>query len=176
MAGELSKVAVVGGLAEQESGQVRSTYVPPIRAALRENRGGLRRSGACRGTISCRCPAAHADRRNRRLHKPVPRGCLVVTAATNCSSTHRNLQQWLAQHRRRRTKSIVDRLRRAATEGELPAEADIASIGQAVATFLNGLSIQARDGISLRRTVPIAMRMLQQDDTTAPTDATGGAH
>jgi AcrR family transcriptional regulator len=109
--------------------------------------------------------------------RPTPRGCLVVTAATNCTSSHRDLQEWLAQHRRRRTMSIVNRLQRAAKDGDLPAKTDIESLGQAFATFLNGLSTQARDGVSseqLRRTVPAAMTMLQPRHTNARMDTTGG--
>jgi len=95
--------------------------------------------------------------------RPGPRGCLVVTAATNCTVEHQQLQAWLADHRRQRTRSIIHRLRQAVVDGELAPDTDTTSLGQAFATFLNGLSTQARDGVStrqLRQTVPTALTML----------------
>lgn len=101
--------------------------------------------------------------------RPAPRGCLVVTAATNLATEHQQLQAWLADHRRQRTRSITDRLRQAAADGELAPGTDTTTLGQAFATFLNGLSTQARDGVTrtqLRRTVPTALTMLDAHLTT----------
>lgn len=92
-----------------------------------------------------------------------PRGCMVVSAATNCASENDAVMRWLASHRRARTKSITDRLRRAAREGELEAGADVAALGDYFATFLHGLSVQARDGVPRKRLlamIPVALRAL----------------
>jgi len=80
-----------------------------------------------------------------------PRGCMVVSAATNCTNENDAVMRWLAEHRRARTKSIVDRLRQAAKEGELDPETDVAALGDYFAALLHGLSVQARDGVPRKR-------------------------
>jgi AcrR family transcriptional regulator len=80
-----------------------------------------------------------------------PRGCMVVSAATNCTNENDAVMRWLAEHRRARTKSIVDRLRQAAKEGELDPEIDVAALGDYFAALLHGLSVQARDGVPRKR-------------------------
>ncbi|MEV0364768.1 TetR/AcrR family transcriptional regulator [Nocardia fusca] len=79
--------------------------------------------------------------------RPSPRGCLVVTAATNCTEKHHTIQAWLAEHRRSRTESIIGRVRRAVRERQLSANTDVEALGQALSIFLNGLSVQSRDGV-----------------------------
>lgn len=80
-----------------------------------------------------------------------PRGCMVVSAAMGCASENDAVTRWLAEHRRARTKSIVDRLRQAVTDGELPRDTDAAALGDYFAALLHGLSVQARDGVPRRR-------------------------
>ncbi len=92
-----------------------------------------------------------------------PRGCMVVSAATNCSRENDSIGQWLAEHRRARTQSIIARLRRAVQEGELDSGVDVAALGDCFATLLHGLSVQARDGIPRKRLlalIPIALQTL----------------
>jgi AcrR family transcriptional regulator len=80
-----------------------------------------------------------------------PHGCMVVTAATNCSSQNDAVIVWLGEFRRARTKSIIDRLRLALKDGELKAGTDVAALGDVYATLLHGLSVQARDGVGKAR-------------------------
>jgi len=80
-----------------------------------------------------------------------PNGCMVVASATNCSTANTSVAAWLAQHRKDRTTSLIDRFRRAQQEGELRKECDPQALGDFFATFLHGLSVQARDGISAQR-------------------------
>lgn len=90
-------------------------------------------------------------------------GCMVVSAATNCSSTNDAVMEWLAEHRRARTASIIERLRQAVIDGEMPAKTDVQALGDYFAALLHGLSVQARDGISRRRLlalIPPALRVL----------------
>jgi AcrR family transcriptional regulator len=95
----------------------------------------------------------------RMLHEAVdvyappgnPRGCMVVSAATNCASGNDPVMRWLADHRKARTKSIVDRLRLAVKEGELEKTVDAAALGDYFAAVLHGLSVQARDGVPRKR-------------------------
>ena len=84
----------------------------------------------------------------RRGH---PHGCLVVSAATNCTAENDGVLDWLAEHRRQRTRSIIDRLQAAKDSGELRADVDVAALGDYYATLLHGLSVQARDGVSRAR-------------------------
>ena len=80
-----------------------------------------------------------------------PRGCMVVSSATNCSSENERLREWLAEHRRARTATIVKRLKKAVVSGELRDGTDAQSLGDLCAAVLHGVSVQARDGISRER-------------------------
>lgn len=93
-----------------------------------------------------------------------PQGCMVVSAATNCAAENDNVREFLADYRRRRTASLVERLERAVTEGELRPDTDAQALGDYYATVLHGLSVQARDGVSRKRllaTIPTAMMAIQ---------------
>ena len=92
-----------------------------------------------------------------------PHGCMVVSAATNCARDNDGIRDWLGELRKQRTASLVERLRRAVTEGELKPEADAQALGDYYATILHGLSVQARDGVSkdrLSAVIPTAMAAL----------------
>ena len=60
----------------------------------------------------------------------LPKGCMVVISATNCSTGHDDIQAWLAEHRRDRVRSIVERLKLAVAEGELKSECDVEVLGE----------------------------------------------
>jgi AcrR family transcriptional regulator len=94
---------------------------------------------------------------------PQPRGCMVVSAATNCSSDNDAVREWLERHRKQRTRSITARLRSAVTTGELRSDTNAQALGDAFAALLHGLSVQARDGVPRRRLLALidpAMTML----------------
>lgn len=80
-----------------------------------------------------------------------PLGCMVVTAATNCAEENEAVAAWLAEHRRLRTQSLIDRLQRALDEGELRAGTDVQALGDFYATQLHGISVQARDDVPRQR-------------------------
>ncbi|WMN15403.1 TetR/AcrR family transcriptional regulator [Pseudomonas piscis] len=99
-----------------------------------------------------------------------PLGCMVVSSAVNCSSDNDGVRQWLAEHRRARTASIVQRLQAAVQSGELAGHGDATSLGDYYSTVLHGLSVQARDGASaeqLRKVVALAMGVF--DNARNPT-------
>jgi AcrR family transcriptional regulator len=87
--------------------------------------------------------------------KQGPRGCMVVAAATNCSTENSRLREWLAEHRRARTATIVKRLKKAVRSGELRKDADAQSLGDLCASVLHGVSVQARDGVSRERLLTV---------------------
>jgi AcrR family transcriptional regulator len=98
-----------------------------------------------------------------------PRGCLVVTAATNVAVANDPLMQWLAHRRREQTDAIIVRTRRALARGELPSGANARAIGDAFAAILHGLSVQARDGVSRARLLALiapTMQMLGPQQAT----------
>ncbi|BBX37176.1 TetR family transcriptional regulator [Mycolicibacterium mageritense] len=79
------------------------------------------------------------------------RGCMVVSSATNCSPANDAVRQWLAEHRRKRTDSLVERLRIAVAAGELREGTDAQALGDTYAVMLHGISVQARDGVPRER-------------------------
>ncbi|HEY8086709.1 MAG TPA: TetR family transcriptional regulator C-terminal domain-containing protein, partial [Polyangiaceae bacterium] len=78
------------------------------------------------------------------------------------------------QERRREThRAIARRIKRGVREGDLARGTDAESLATFVTTLLNGLSIQARDGVSrgaLNAAVDHAMRAW---DANAPRDTRG---
>lgn len=77
-----------------------------------------------------------------------PRGCMLISGALNLGPANQPVQEYLRGLRIRRRKSIQERLRRAVTEGELPATLDAAAVATFYTTVVDGLAIQARDGAS----------------------------
>ena len=90
-----------------------------------------------------------------------PRGCMVASAATNCATGNDAVMRWLAERRRTRTKSIIDRLRRAVKQGEFDPGADVVALGDYFAALLHGLSVQARDGVPRKRLFALIATALQ---------------
>ncbi|MEZ2409309.1 TetR/AcrR family transcriptional regulator [Bosea sp. RCC_152_1] len=99
--------------------------------------------------------------------KDRPQGCMVVSAATNCTSDNESVREWLADYRRRRTTSLVERLERAVAEGELKPGTDPRMLGDYYATVLHGLSVQARDGVPKKRLLAIIPTVMQAVDAVS---------
>ncbi|AOZ01600.1 TetR family transcriptional regulator [Cupriavidus sp. USMAHM13] len=101
--------------------------------------------------------------------RDLPHGCMVVSAATNCSAQNDGVQDWLVAHRRQRTKSVIERLQRGVKEGQLKPDTPVRALGDFYAVQLHGISVQARDGVSrehLLASVPLAMAPLSLAATT----------
>jgi AcrR family transcriptional regulator len=96
-----------------------------------------------------------------------PQGCMVVSAATNCTSDNESVREWLADYRRRRTTSLVERLERAVAEGELKSRTDAQILGDYYAAVLHGLSVQARDGVSKKRLLAMIPTVMQAVDAVS---------
>jgi len=91
-----------------------------------------------------------------------PKGCMVVSAATNCTDENDAVFAWLAKHRKARTDAVIERVRQAVRDGELSAQTDVEALGDYFATLLFGLSVQARDGVPKKRLlalIPGAMQL-----------------
>jgi AcrR family transcriptional regulator len=89
-----------------------------------------------------------------------PRGCMVVSSATNCTDSNDPVREWLSEHRRARTASIARRIQQAVYTGELPQGTDAAMLGDLYAATLHGISIQARDGVTRRRLLALIPTLL----------------
>ncbi|PLP55644.1 TetR family transcriptional regulator [Mesorhizobium loti] len=93
-----------------------------------------------------------------------PAGCMVVSAATNCTVANASVQAFLTDYRNRRTVVLEKRLKRAVAEGELQAETDVAGLADHYAAILIGYAVQGRDGVPRKRllaTIPVAMQALR---------------
>ncbi|MFI9359632.1 TetR/AcrR family transcriptional regulator [Kitasatospora sp. NPDC053057] len=90
-----------------------------------------------------------------------PAGCLVITAATNVTPQDAGVQAQLRELRNRNRQVFADRLRTAQQEGELPPGADPEALAGYLATVIQGMSQQARDGATaedLARIAELALR------------------
>ena len=94
-----------------------------------------------------------------RARPGAPRGSMLVLSATQCSSD--SLQTKLAQRRARMRAMLKARIERGVREGELPHAADTEALVDFYSAVFQGMSLQARTGVSRRRllaTAETAMR------------------
>jgi TetR/AcrR family transcriptional regulator, copper-responsive repressor len=91
-----------------------------------------------------------------------PKGCMVVTSATNCTTHSGDIYEALAERRRAVESAVRARIAAGHKAGELSDEADADALTGVVTATLYGMAIKARDGAPrarLRRTVDQLMRM-----------------
>ncbi|MFC6878400.1 MULTISPECIES: TetR/AcrR family transcriptional regulator [Actinomadura] len=77
-----------------------------------------------------------------------PRGCLVITAATNCSPASAEVEEELRAIRNGNVEAFERKIQHDVDEGVLPADADARVLARLLGAVLQGLSQQARDGAS----------------------------
>jgi AcrR family transcriptional regulator len=82
---------------------------------------------------------------------PVGKGCMVVISAINCAPENAEHSDALSQRRHKRRNEIRARLLQAQQEGEILADADVTALGDFYTSFLNGMALGARDGVSAAR-------------------------
>jgi AcrR family transcriptional regulator len=90
-----------------------------------------------------------------------PRGFLTVQGALACGDEANPIQRQLILRRSASEAAIRQRLKRAKSEGDLPADSDPANLAGYFATVIEGMSVQAAGGASrekLRRVAETAMR------------------
>lgn len=75
-----------------------------------------------------------------------PRGCLLLSGGAHCAPSSSTAEAHLTTLRQQLPETISARLRRAVTEGDLDAEADIPLIAAYYTTVLYGLAQGASDG------------------------------
>ena len=115
------------------------------------------------------CDEPTAERAMRRLlmetidsffEEGNPRGCMVVLAATNCTTESSDVLDELAGRRRAAEGVVRDRIAAGRAAGEITADTDVDALAGMIVTTLYGLSIKARDGASrasLRKVVEQVM-------------------
>jgi len=77
-----------------------------------------------------------------------PRGCLMVRGALACSEAANKIRDELVTRRATGEAMLRERLERAISEGEIPAELDPADYARYIMTVLEGMSVQAAGGAS----------------------------
>ena len=96
----------------------------------------------------------HGDKRN-------PPGCLGVQGALACAPQSDSIRKELIRRRKTGENMIVDRLKRAKAEGELPPDADPADLARYLSIVIYGITVQAAGGASrkeLRGAAELALR------------------
>ncbi|MFF3269830.1 TetR/AcrR family transcriptional regulator [Streptomyces chrestomyceticus] len=89
-----------------------------------------------------------------------PRGCMIITAATNCTVQSEEVVRSLQERRAQTVELLEGRIRDDIRSGELPDGTDAHGLATYGATVLQGMSQQARDGAdrtTLERVAELAM-------------------
>ncbi|MER6629961.1 TetR/AcrR family transcriptional regulator [Streptomyces sp. NPDC000987] len=83
-----------------------------------------------------------------------PHGCLVIHAATNCTSPE--VEESLRERRNADIAAFENRIRDGIAAGELPAGTDARALARHTGAVLQGMSQQARDGASREELAALA--------------------
>ena len=109
----------------------------------------------------------------------VPCGCMVILAATNVSPEAQKVNEALRTLRQEGKACFLARLRRAVEDGQWLPGSDVEALASTLNTLLEGMSLQARDGVAraeLDRVAATVMALLPGKETnqrlTRPTNAT----
>ncbi|MER5311022.1 TetR/AcrR family transcriptional regulator [Streptomyces sp. NPDC002773] len=101
-----------------------------------------------------------------------PRGCLMISAATNCSTPE--VEESLRARRNANLASFEARIRRDVETAELPADTDARALARFSGAVLQGMSQQARDGATAEELAAVAetaMRAWPAAPVRAPAEA-----
>jgi AcrR family transcriptional regulator len=104
-----------------------------------------------------------------------PRGCLLITAATNCAPQSADIAARLRELRALGTRALEDKIATAMRTGELPARTHAHALATFYAAVLQGMSAQARDGAPRADLEQIAEAALQAWPSAAGQAAGDGA-
>ncbi|MEV6248463.1 TetR/AcrR family transcriptional regulator [Streptomyces sp. NPDC051742] len=83
-----------------------------------------------------------------------PRGCLMISAATNCSTPE--VEEALRARRNENLSTFEARIRRDVESGDLPPDVDARALARFSGAVLQGLSQQARDGATAEELTAVA--------------------
>jgi hypothetical protein len=132
---------------------------------LYESRAGYRQAALTAPTAGAYARALlegaadlHGDKRN-------PPGCLGVQGALACAPQSDLIRKELIRRRKFGESIILDRLKRAKAEGDLPPDADPADLARYLSIVIYGITIQAAGGATrkeLRSAAELALRSWPQ--------------
>lgn len=91
----------------------------------------------------------------------LPHGCMLISAATNCSPQSADVAAHLRDLREAGTRALEDALRAAVRTGELPAHTDARGLASFYAAVMQGMSARARDGAAQSELEQIAETALR---------------
>ena len=97
------------------------------------------------------------------LSPDTPCGCMVVLAAVNISEQEEDIIRTLQRLRFGTRQMFAERIRQAVADEQLPADTEADVLAGVFNMFLEGMSLQARDGMSaaeLEETASYAVRLL----------------
>jgi AcrR family transcriptional regulator len=92
-----------------------------------------------------------------------PQGCMLISAATNCSPQSADIAAHLRDLRAAGLRALQDKIAAAARTGEIPADTDARALATFYSAVLQGMSAQARDGATkadLQQIAQAALRAL----------------
>lgn len=101
-----------------------------------------------------------------------PKGCLLLSAGVHCAPSSSTAEAHMAALRRQLPATLGARLRRAVTEADLDADADISLIAAYYTTVLHGLAQGASDGESRETLLKVAEHAM--DAWTGLAEGAGG--
>ncbi|GBQ66655.1 transcriptional regulator [Ameyamaea chiangmaiensis NBRC 103196] len=137
-------------------GSKEALYHEAIEAYLRVAGGwffdALAREGGTRAAFDALMAAAAVE----FTRDDQPAGCMISTAATQCSPGQVRVRDLLAGQRTRADAALATRLERGVADGDLPESTDANALAAFYGSLLRGMAVQARDGASRERLREIA--------------------
>jgi TetR/AcrR family transcriptional regulator, copper-responsive repressor len=108
--------------------------------------------------------AEAADSYTRPDH---PRGCLLITAATNCTPQSDDIKTQLRDIRQAGVGALEQKITAAIGAGELPADTDARALATYYSAVIQGMSAKARDGATRDELHAIAATAMRAWPSTA---------
>lgn len=79
-----------------------------------------------------------------------PGGCMVATGSLRCAAENKAAEETASSFRARALSGLIAGLKKAQRNGELPADTDIQALARFYAAVVQGMSVQAIDGASVK--------------------------
>jgi len=93
-----------------------------------------------------------------------PRGCLTALSGIESAAEADRLGAFMREMRAQRQKIILQRLERGVTDGDVPKGANLKAVAFFYVTVIDGLTLQARDGVSRETLETIGQSAMQAWD------------
>jgi AcrR family transcriptional regulator len=132
---------------------------------LYEARAGYRQAALTASTAAAYARALLEGAADLHGDKKNPPGCLGVQGALACAPQSDSIRKELIRRRKIGESIILDRLKRAKAEGDLPPDADPADLARYLSIVIYGITIQAAGGATrkeLRSAAELALRSWPQ--------------